>query len=128
MSHRVFLLPNRRGRDRVSSLPTSTPLTDIVERSDGLHIYCNIPGAKHKDVDVSVHKGVLRLRAEATLESVAGRVHALEVCDVVYEAHFQLSAAVDAKTVEARLADGVLRVFLPFAKKTEPVRIPVRKG
>lgn len=128
MSHRIVLLPNRRRQDRTSAMPTSAPLTDIVESTDGFCLYCNVPGAGHEDVSVSVHKGVLHLRAEAALEPVAGKVHALEVCDVVYEAHFQLTAAIDTDSVEAGLASGVLRVFLPFARKKAPVNIPVRKG
>lgn len=128
MSGHILFLPNRRRKDRASSMLTATPLMDLVELDDGYCLFCNVPGAEQDRVDVSVHKGILHLRAEAVFEPVPGKVHALEVCDIVYEARFQLTDAVDPARVEAGLADGVLRISLPFRGKKEPVRIPVLKG
>ena len=128
MSGPIALIPNRRQRDRVSSMLAVTPLTDLMENADGYILYCNVPGAEQSGVEVCVHNDVLRLRAESVLEPVTGKVHAFEICDIVYEARFQLSPVIDANRVEATLSNGVLSVQMPFSQKKQSVRIPVLKG
>ena len=129
MNDQVFtLLPNRRRKDRISSMLTATPLMDVVEQEGGYCLYCNVPGADCDSVDLSVDKGVLHLRAEALLEALPGKIHDLEICDIVYEVRLRLTAFVDAARVEAFLANGVLRIFLPFPRKCAPVQIPVYAG
>lgn len=130
MSEDVYcvLLPNRRRKDRTSSMLTTTPLMDVVEHAEGYYLYCNVPGTECDDVELNVHKGVLHLRAEAVLSSLAGKIHAFEICDAVYEARFRLSAAIDAQNIQACFSDGVLRVTLPFSQKRAPIKIPIHQG
>lgn len=128
MNEQVTLLPNRRHLDRATSLFTATPLMDLVEREEGFILYCNMPGVDCDEIDLTVHKGILRIRAEALFSPPPGKIHALEMNDTVYEARLRLTAAVDTAAVTAVLSCGVLRVHLPFALKSGPVRIPVLRG
>lgn len=115
--------PSRRG---VPPL-TVIPLIDMVELPDGICLYCNLPGAAPGDVSLTVEGEFLFLRAEARYEPVQGKVHALEFWDTVYEGKLLLPE-VDAARAEASISNGVLRIFMPFAPRSEPVRIPVTAG
>lgn len=119
------LLPNRRRLARPCSVLAVMPLLDVVELDGGLCLYCNMPGVAGEDVVLEFDQGVLSLKAEARLAPLPGKVHALEFSDIVYEAKVRIPAMVDMNRIEAVLADGSLRVYLPFPGKGAPVRIPV---
>lgn len=106
---------------------TVIPLIDMVELPDGVCIYCNLPGAAPADVSLTVEGEFLFLRAEARYKPVPGKIHALEFCDTSYAGRILLPK-VDVDRAEASLSNGVLRIFMPFPPKTEPLRIPVAAG
>ena len=110
--------------ERGDPLLTIAPLMDLVELPDGICLYCNLPGASLGDIAVTVDGEFLHVRAETFLPPIRGKIHALEFSDILYEGKIRLPA-VDAKRLEASLANGLLRVFMPFPPKTPPVRIPV---
>lgn len=121
------LLPNRHRYDGASSIFVATPLMDMVEREEGFVLYCNLPGADCGKVELSIHKGILHVRAGSVLDPIPGKIHVLEICDVVYEARLRLNAAVDTTRVKATFSQGVLRVAMPFSS-SGAVCIPVTKG
>lgn len=110
--------------ERNVPLLTSIPLMDLVELPDGICLYCNLPGTTPDDVSVTVDGEFLHVRAESFPPPIRGKIHALEFSDIVYEGKVRLPA-VDAGGLEASLANGLLRVFMPFPPKTPGVRIPV---
>ena len=122
--------PDDKGRlmlDQEKPLLTTAPLADMVELPEGVCLYCNLPGMNPDDISVIVDGNFLCIRAESRLPPLKGKVHALEFCDILYEAKYVLPA-VDKDRIEASLVDGVLRVFMPFPSETKPFRIPVREG
>ncbi|MCC8195053.1 MAG: Hsp20/alpha crystallin family protein [Deltaproteobacteria bacterium] len=105
-------------------LLTVSPLIDLVELPEGICLYCNLPGVLPENTDVTVEGNFLYIRAASRLEPIRGKVHALEFSDIFYEGKVLLPA-VDTTRVEATLSNGLLRIMMPFARETRPVRIPV---
>lgn len=120
-----FLRTDKREGNGI--LLTATPLIDIVELEDGRCLYCNLPGVAPGEVEVTVDKEHLHIRAAARLTPFKGKIHALEFNDILYEGKVRIPA-VDSSRVEASLVNGLLRVFIPFPSLSTPVRIPVLAG
>lgn len=122
------LVPDRRRLARPGAVLAIRPLLDILERRDGFHLYCNLPGVTPEDIFLELDGDVLSLKASARLFPVAGKVHALEFSDIVYEARLRLPPTVDARRVTADFDNGCLCVTLPFPDAEGRVRIPVIRG
>lgn len=105
-------------------LLTTAPLMDLVELEDGCCLYCDLPGVGSDEVELTVDKESLHIRAAARLTPPRGKIHALEFNDIVYEGEVRIPA-VDPSRVEASLVNGLLRVFMPFPAPSTPVRIAV---
>ena len=106
---------------------TVAPLIDMVELSDGVHLYCNLPNATPEAVAVTLEGKRLHIRAISRLLPIQGKIHALEFCDIVYEGTVLLPS-VDTTRIEAFLSNGLLRITMPFAPEAHLVRIPVTAG
>lgn len=101
------------------------PPIDIYETSEGLVLYADLPGVSSEGLDLQVQDNRL---------SLFGRVQPQdESTDVLHEEYkvgnflrsFILSDDVDHESITARLNNGVLRVELPRAARSEPRRIEV---
>lgn len=105
------------------------PLTDIVEREDGLTLMLEMPGVASDDVDVTLEKRVLTIRGEVrpsapeTLEPVY-----TEYGEGDFERAFTLSDDFDPDTIEAVLQNGVLTLTLARAEAARPKKISVRSA
>ena len=103
-----------------------TPQIDIFETAEGLVLRADLPGVSRETLDLQVQNNRLTLfgrvpevaRAEATL------VHQ-EYHEGDFLRSFILSENVDHDRISAKLANGVLEVFLPHAPKSEPRKIEV---
>ena len=105
---------------------TVSPQTDIVERAEGLFIYCNMPGVTEEALRISIEDTTLFIHGETAFGPMPqGRIHALEFDDVVFETRFPVPKTVDHSSIAASLRDGVLELFLPYPPKSVPRRIPV---
>jgi HSP20 family protein len=102
------------------------PPIDIYETSDGLVLYADLPGVTREGLDLQVQDNRLTL---------FGRIQQREGDDgpVVHQEYqvgdflrsFILSDEVDHDRISARLNNGVLRVELPRASRSQPRRIEV---
>ena len=112
------------GGDMVPRLLFNPPI-DIYETSEGLVLYADLPGVSSDGLDLQVQDNRLALFGRVKDESSG--------LDIVHEEYkvgdflrsFILSDEVDHERISARLNNGVLRVELPRAKRSEPRRIEV---
>ena len=110
--------------ERGEPLLTISPLTDIVELSEGFCLYCNLPGVAPENVMAIMDGEFLHIRAESLLPPIKGKVHALEFSDILYEGKIRLPSF-DTEKLDASFVNGLLRIFMPFPPQSPPVRIPV---
>ena len=93
------------------------PAVDIIEGTEGVSLFFEVPGANAKSVDVEVDDGVLHVSARSSLTR-NGR-------PVVYKRAFQISDAVDVEAISAKTTDGVLTLVLPKSEKAKVHKIKV---
>lgn len=106
----------------IASMPV-----DVAEAPDKFVVKATIPGVAADDIDVTVHDGVLTIKAESESASEQG--------DATYrlrERHhgsllrrLNLPTAVDEEQVTAEFDNGVLTLDLPKAGELQPRRIAI---
>lgn len=101
------------------------PAVDIYEDDQGLVVLADLPG---------VQKDALEVRVEQDTLTIQGRAEHLARGNPIYREYeltgfyrrFRLSEAVDTNRIVAELKNGVLRLQLPKAERSQPRRIEVR--
>ena len=110
----------------LTSVATPVPLS-IAEDDDHYYVEADLPGVSEADLEITVHKDLLQLKAERKAEE--GR-------KVLYngrefgkiERVLRLPEAVSAENVEAVLASGVLKITLNKSVEAKPRKISVRQA
>ena len=102
------------------------PSVDIKESDKEVTLTAELPGMEEKDVDLSVHDGLITLKGEKKYEHVDDKdeVHMVERRYGSFQRSFRLPDSVDTDKIDAKFEKGVLRVVMP--KKAEAVS-PVKK-
>ena len=85
------------------------PLVDILDGSDGVTMWFEVPGANSKSVNIEVKEGVMTMTAASSLRRDGKKL--------VFKRVFQLADSVD---VEKITEDGVLTLNIP---KSESARV-----
>jgi len=93
------------------------PAVDIQERPEAYEIIAELPGVATENVSVNVERNVLVIEAQRnhstdTTDETTGFRH-VERARGTFRRSFTLPETVDAEHIDAKLADGVLRVTLP---------------
>lgn len=103
-----------------------TPLIDIYETSEGLHLIADLPGvgANALDLQVQDNKLILFGRVAPVVPTNAVLLHK-EYDEGDFLRSFILSDEVDHERISAKINSGILEVSLPRADKNPPRRIQV---
>ena len=88
------------------------PLVDILDGSDGVTMWFEVPGANSKSVNIEVKEGVMTMTAASSLRRDGKRL--------VFKRVFQLADSVDVEKITAKTQDGVLTLNIP---KSESARV-----
>lgn len=106
------------------------PAANIVETDSEYLIKAELPAVEKKDVEVTVHEGVITMRGERRYERSheSEKQHRLESFYGTFERSFNLPADVDDTKIYAESKDGVLSVHLPKTEvqKPKPIEIQVK--
>ncbi|MCK4577408.1 MAG: Hsp20/alpha crystallin family protein [Candidatus Marinimicrobia bacterium] len=97
-----------------------SPAFDIRETKDELVFDAALPGLNKKDIEVTVHDGVLTVTGEHTSRDTKDdeTVYYSELLRGRFSRSFSLPTNVDEEKIEAKYRDGILTISL---KKVEPV-------
>lgn len=106
------------------------PVVDVYETADELVVTTELPGAKEKDVHVSIVGDVLTIKGERKQdrEVKEEHYHRMERFYGSFERHIPLPIPVEADKVKARFRDGVLEIRLPKAEEIKPKEIKIEVG
>jgi HSP20 family protein len=110
-------------RNTFGDLDWVAPLADLEETDDAYVVKVEVPGARRRDLDISVADRLLTVSAERSVRAgVLRRVRG------VRRFHYEvlLPGEVDGDRIDARLDRGVLTVRVPKAANTPAHRIAVR--
>jgi HSP20 family protein len=95
------------------------------EDDDHIFIEADVPGMTDKDVDVTVHNGMLFIRCVRTPEE--GRRYVYDGRSYGrFERAITLPEAVNTEDVQATLTDGVLRLVMAKSPEAKPKKITLK--
>ena len=104
----------------------SMPPTDILECTDGLRIYEDLPGVSSEDLAIDLGQNELTVQATSRYEAGESQAMRNEFGAMSYKRVFTLSDMVDRENIRAVGKDGVLDLFLPKAESMKPRRIEIK--
>ena len=104
------------------------PAVNVWEGSEALAVTAELPGADPDDIEISVKDDVLTLAGERKPPEAGGNAawRRRERGFGRFSRSVRLPYRVNPDNVEARMADGVLRVVLHKREEDKPRRIEVR--
>ena len=102
---------------------------NLYDTAEGFWLELPLPGVQADSLDLSVQQNLLTLKARREWAPPEGaQVIWQGFGSGQWQQTFALPAEVDAERVEARLAEGVLRLHLPKAQHLRPRQIAVQTG
>ena len=102
---------------------------DIAENEDNLTVEASLPGINPDDVEISVHDGVLTIKAEVQHEEEKeeeGKYYLRERRSGAFQRAVRLPLEVNAEAAEATFHNGVLTLTLPKVEEAKPKKIAVK--
>jgi len=103
-----------------------TPLTDIYEEENGLHVVVDLPGVEKSGLKLSVENDILTIEGHVNAANSDTSYLIREFEPSNYFRQFELSESVDSENIKAELKSGVLSIFLPRAEALKPRTIDVK--
>jgi HSP20 family protein len=108
--------------------PHSIPMA-AVRRGDEVLAYLDLPGVSHEDVDITVERNVVTIRAERRPAYQEGdQVIVDERAYGTFSRQVFLGDSLDLDKMTADYARGELRLTIPISEKAKPRRIELRAG
>jgi HSP20 family protein len=105
---------------------TITPAVDIVENSEGITLWADLPGVPREKLDVKVHDARLYIEAEAVVPVQPElRVHHAEIRAPRFARAFTVSEDFDTTKIDANLTNGVLKLSIPRRETARPRKVEV---
>lgn len=106
----------------------ATPLVDLYQTDQDVHVKAVLPGVKPEDVDVQVHGDTLTIRAESQHEEEQQEAtyHLREQRYAAYARSILLPVPVVAEKAQAEVKDGILHLTLPKAEAAKAKTIKVK--
>jgi HSP20 family protein len=103
------------------------PAVDLQHEEDRVVLRADLPGVAEKDIEVTVHDGVLLLsgKREQTTEDQGEGTYHRERRFGSFQRQFRLGPEIAADKIEARYENGVLTVVLPRREEAKPRQIKV---
>lgn len=106
-----------------------TPTFEVKETTDQFIVRADVPGVEEKDVDISLHNGVLSISgtrsSEQRNEGEAFYVHERQYGS--FSRSFALPDTADGEKVDASLSNGVLTVTIGKRAEAKPRKIAFSK-
>lgn len=117
----MFRMPSLAGLSA-----TAWPSVEMSDSEREIRVSAEIPGLSEKDVELTVHDGVLSIRGEKKSETEDKNRGYSERWYGRFERRIALPSGVEEDKAEASFRDGVLTVTLPkLAEATNGRRIPI---
>ncbi len=102
------------------------PTTDVYTKDDELHVEAHLPNFDRKDVDISIDKGNLVIRAERhEQEKDKDKKYIVRESSSSFYRRVRLPEAADENSIKAKMNDGVLSVSVKFKELPKPKQIAI---
>lgn len=103
------------------------PPLDIAESENEIVVKVEVPGIAQKDIDITVHDGVLTVKGEKKVEREEKNLqwHRLERAYGSFARSLTLPNTVNHEDIKASYRDGVLTLTLAKREETKPRQIKI---
>jgi len=105
------------------------PRSDIYELDDQIVIVADVPGVDEKSIEITLDKNILTI--DAQVEPAIPQGYSLSLAEYEvgdFQRSFRLSNEIDRTKIQAKVKNGVLRLYLPKAKEALARKISVKAG
>ena len=104
------------------------PRVDVVETEKEVLVKAELPGVDPKEVELTVHDGVLTLRGEKKDEKEEKKkeYHRVERFFGQFYREVPLPAGADAEKITATSAQGVITIAIPKKPEIQPKKIAIK--
>lgn len=102
------------------------PSIDVRANENEMMFICDVPGVKQEDLEVTVENHVMTLMGRRRFESKEDEQVLIGRAYGAFKRSFTLPDYLDDSKLDARLADGVLRIRIPKHAQAKPRKIPIR--
>ena len=104
-----------------------TPNVDIFETDREITLLADLPGVKADDLTIDLRENTITLTGEVYPIERADEEDILIEYEIgKYYRQFSLSNFIDQSKIDAKLADGVLRLTLPKIEEAKPRKIEIK--
>lgn len=105
------------------------PRADIYETDDHIVVVVDLPGVKEDQIDVTIEKDVLTIKAYVDMEEPEGYSLSFAEYEIGdYQRSFKLTDEIDRDKIEASYKEGVLRLYMAKAEQMKTKKIAIKKG
>jgi len=108
--------------------PATFPPMNIYSNKDGIMVTAEVPGLSAEDIEISVVGETLTISGARKPVTVGDdySYHRQERISGEFTRTVELPHAVDAEKVDARIANGILNIFMPRVEADKPRKIAVK--
>ena len=107
--------------------PAVMPM-DAWREGENFVVEFDLPGINADSLDIDIERNVVTVRAERPALDPNREMLATERPRGVFSRQLVLGENLDTERIEARYAEGVLRLHIPVAEKAKPRKISVARG
>ena len=103
------------------------PPVDIVDTTEAILIYVEIPGVDKDEVDIEVKDNVLTIRGERVVDSRIGNgsYYRSERVFGKFGRSFALPAMIRTDNIKANFKNGVLKISIPKPEEEKPRQVTI---
>lgn len=107
-----------------------SPTFDVKETAESFVVRADLPGVEEKDIDVSIHNGVLTVtgsrQAEERKDGESYYLYERQYGS--FSRSFSLPETADAEKIDARLRNGVLELSIGKRAEAKPRKIELKRA
>ena len=101
------------------------PEANILETKDNFVVTVEMPGVNQDGLEITLEDNVLTILGHRKDDAPKGTALFRESQPRDFRRVFELAPSIDGEKVQARIANGILRLELPKAEKVKPKKIAV---
>lgn len=106
--------------------PAIAPAVDVMEDSQGLTLYADLPGVSRENLKIDVDGDRLSIEAQRSGWPTENQALYTELSPRLFRRSFTLGKALDASQISAEMSAGVLRLRIPKAAHAQVRRVQVQ--
>ncbi len=105
----------------------SIDLSNIYEGKDGYILQFLAPGVNLEDISVNVSNGILTVNVKRKIEKEKDlRLIRSERYDIDFTRSYKLSDDSKVESIEAKLINGLLMIYIPRKEEAKPKKISIK--